>query len=134
MDPWLFLPIGYVFSVLIETPVLLLLLSSRHSLGTRLFAGWWLTACTYPIVILVLPQLFNPVENRFGYLLVAETFAPVAECTLFLLAFGKREEVGRWSMWQDMVAIVLANLASFGLGEWIYASGWFDWVAARLGA
>jgi hypothetical protein len=42
----------------------------------RLFAGAWLTACTYPVVWLVLPPLF---EERSLYLLAAETFAPVAE-------------------------------------------------------
>jgi hypothetical protein len=111
---WLFLPFGYLLSILIETPVLLIGLSPRHSLGRRLFAGVWLTACTYPVVILVLPPLLG-----FGsvYLLVAETFAPVAECALFWAAFGSREEAWRPSMWRDFAVITLANLASFGLGE-----------------
>jgi len=41
---WAFLPVGYLFSVLIETPVLLVGLSPRHPYGRRLFAGLWLTA------------------------------------------------------------------------------------------
>jgi hypothetical protein len=97
--------------------VLLLGLSWRHPLRRRLFAGVWLTMCTYPVVVLVLPQFFDPERQRAAYLAVAETFAPVAECTLFWLAFGKRQEWGRWSMWQDFAAITLANLASFGFGE-----------------
>jgi hypothetical protein len=133
MDPWLFLPIGYVFTIFVETPVLMLLLSSRHSLNTRLVAGIWLSACTYPVVVLVLPQVFDIANDRLTYLLVAETFAPLAECALFWLAFGKREEFGRWSWWQDMIAIVVANLASFGLGELIYASGAFEWLRDQLG-
>ena len=80
----------------------------------RLFAGVWLTSCTYPIVGIVLPALF---DNRVLYLAVAETFAPVAECVLFWLAFGNRAEWGRPSMWRDFAAIVTANLASFLIGE-----------------
>jgi hypothetical protein len=117
---WYFLPAGYLFSIAIETPVLLVGLSPRHSLGRRLFAGIWLTACTYPIVILVLPQLFDVAQARGLYLLVAETFAPVAECALFWLAFGSRKEAFRPSMWRDFAAVTLANLASFGLGEFVY--------------
>ena len=116
---WFFLPFGYLFSILIETPILLIGLSPRHPLGRRLFAGVWLTACTYPIVVLVLPLLFNLVEHRSLYLAVAETFAPLAECALFWAAFGTRAEWGRWSMWRDFLVITLANLASFGSGELI---------------
>jgi hypothetical protein len=118
LNPWTFLPIGYAFSVLIETPILLVGLSVRHSIRRRLFAGFWLTACTYPIVILVLPALMSSSPDlRWLYLLVAETFAPVAECTLFWVAFGERSEWGKMSMVRDLSVIVLANLASFGLGE-----------------
>jgi hypothetical protein len=121
---WRFLPLGYVFSILIETPVLLVGLSRRHSFKRKLFAGVWLTACTYPIVTLVLPLLFVN-STRTVYLIVAETFAPVAECALFWLAFGKEEDVGRPSMWRDFAAIVVANLASFVGGEVLNAYHWF---------
>lgn len=121
---WRFLPLGYLLTILIETPILVVGLSRRHPLKRKLFAGVWLTACTYPIVVLVLPLLFAP-DQRVSYLLVAETFAPVAECVLFWLAFGKLEEVGTRSMWRDFIAIIVANLASFGIGEVINASEWF---------
>ena len=121
-DLWHFFPIGYLFSILIETPVLLIGLSSRHPIKRRLFAGVWLTACTYPIVLLVLPMLFR---SRAPYLVVAETFAPVAECILFWLAFGRGEEVGKASMWRDFATIIVANLASFLGGEVLNAYGWF---------
>ena len=121
-DLWHFLTIGYPFSILIETPILLIGLSKQHPIKRRLFAGVWLTACTYPIVVLVLPMLF---ANRALYLVVAETFAPVAECILFRLAFGREEEVGRASMWRDFIAITVANLASFLGGEVLNAYGWF---------
>lgn len=136
--------LGYLLTVAVETPVLLVGLSRRHAVRARLFAGVWLSACTYPVVWLVLPPLF---PERPLYLLVAETFAPVAECALFWLAFvrgrspdrpkdivdeepdrleGGHQQVIRSSRAtiRDMAAIVVANLASFGVGELVYAVGW----------
>ena len=121
---WRFLPLGYLLSILIETPILLIGLSRRHPFRRKLFAGVWLTACTYPIVVLVLPLLFAP-DQRALYLVVAETFAPAAECVLFWLAFGNREEVGTRPMWRDFMAIIVANLASFSVGELLNAYRWF---------
>jgi hypothetical protein len=132
-DLWASLVPGYLFTIAVETPILLVGLSSRHSLARRLFAGVWLTACTYPIVILVLPLVFDPAEQRLLYVLVAETFAPLAECALFWAAFGQREEVGKWSMWRDLLAIALANLASFAIPEYLLPLlGWKglnEWLA-----
>ena len=51
------------------------------------------------------------------FLSVAETFAPLAECALFWLAFGKE------ATWRDFVVIVIANLASFLMGEVIFSYG-----------
>jgi len=121
---WRFLPLGYLLSILIETPVLLVGLSRRHSLRRKLLAGVWLTACTYPIVTLVLPLLLVD-RSRNLYLIVAETFAPVAECVLFWLAFGDSADVGKPSMWRDFATIVVANLASFLGGEVINSYHWF---------
>ena len=121
---WRFLPLGYLLTILIETPILLVGLSKRHSIKRKLLSGLWLTACTYPIVILVLPPLFES-SSRAVYLIVAETFAPVAECILFWLAYGQREDLGKRSMWRDFLAIVIANLASFGAGEVLNNYGWF---------
>ena len=120
---WRFLPLGYLFSILIEAPILFVGLSPRHSLRRRLFAGVWLTACTYPIVVLVLPLVFS--SSRTLYLIVAETFAPLAECALFWLAYGEAEQLGKASMWRDFSVIVVANLASFLGGEVVNAYGWF---------
>ena len=121
---WRFLPFGYLLTILIETPILLIGLSQRHSIRRRLVAGVWLTACTYPIVALVLPLLFDN-ASRATYLIVAEVFAPVAECVLFWLAYGDSEELGKVSMWRDSAAIIVANLASFLAGEALNAYGWF---------
>jgi hypothetical protein len=117
---WRFLPFGYLLTIAIETPILLVGLSARHPKRRRLVAGIWLTACTYPIVILVLPLLLIRYSPTL-YIVVAETFAPLAECLLFWLAFGTREK----SMWRDFAAIVIANLASFLIGEILNAWSWF---------
>jgi hypothetical protein len=115
----------YLLTVGIETAVLVVGLSRRHSWKRRVFAGAWLTACTYPIVWLVLPGLFS---ERWVYLLVAEVFAPVAECVLFWLAFVRGEPRNRRATIRDLTAVVLANLASFGVGEVIQQTRpeWFE--------
>src|SRR6267142_1221637 len=121
---WRFLLPGYLLTILIETPILCVGLSRRHPLSRKLLAGVWLTACTYPIVTLVLPLLLDS-SSRKVYLVIAETFAPVGECLLFWLAFGTRAEFGKRSMWRDFITIIVANLASFGIGEVLNAWGWF---------
>ena len=121
---WRFFPIGYLLTIAVETPILLLALSRHHPRKRKLLAGIWLTACTYPIVTLVLPLLMEN-YSRATYLLVAEVFAPLAECILFWLAFGSKSELGRATMWRDLAAIVTANLASFAVGEVLNARGWF---------
>ncbi len=136
---WRLLPIGYVLSVALEAPVLLVGLSWRHSLGRRLISAVWLTACTYPMVVLVLPQLiWRPLGDAgyWPYVAVAEIFAPAAECFLFWLAFWRgapnySPELPRYStktvrrdLVRDMGAIVAANLTSFLVGGWLL--WWFD--------
>jgi hypothetical protein len=121
---WFFLPFGYLLTILIETPVLLIGLSSKISFKQKLLCGVWLTACTYPIVVLVLPAIFFD-QSRALYLFVAEVFAPLAECLLFWLAFRGRHllETGGWV--RCFSAITIANLASFAVGEVLNAYGWF---------
>ena len=104
---------------MIEIPVLMFGLSRRHLWRDRLIAGFWLTACTYPIVVLVLPPLVWAPLGRGWYLVVAEIFAPLAECVLFRLAYG-RSKIAKEN-YRDYAVIILANLASFGLGELIHA-------------
>ena len=121
-NPWIFLLIGYLFTIAIETPILCVGLAPEHPLSHRLFAGVWLTACTYPIVVLVVPFWFD-VETEHGkYLLVAESIAHFGECALFWAAFGPLKQT-----WRDLTAVFGANLASFGLGELVYWwTGWYD--------
>lgn len=125
---WRFFVPGYLLTILIETPILLIGLSPRHSIKRRVFAGVWLTACTYPIVVLALPVVFRS-STRATYLIVAETFAPLAECALFWLAYGERELIGKVAMWRDFAAIIVANLASFIGGEILNAYGWWEFLS-----
>jgi len=120
---WRFLPIGYLITILIEAPILFLGLPRCFPRWQRIVAGVWLTACTYPIVVLALPLLMAEAP-RAQYLLVAEVFAPLAECVLFRLAFGHREGIGALAFRRSYAVIVVANLASFGLGEIVNAYGW----------
>ena len=120
---WHFLPLGYLLTVAIETPVLLFGLAPRHPASRRLLAGLWLTACTYPIVVLVLPVIFEGAP-RAAYILTAELFAPAAECALFLTAFPSRRDAAPPSAWRDCAVITAANLASFAAGELLAARGW----------
>ncbi len=121
---WLFLPIGYLTTILIETPILLLLLPRKLSFKQKLLCGIWLTACTYPIVVLVLPAIFMDYSRNL-YLLVAETFAPVGECLLFWLAFRGNNLLENNDWIRSFIAIILANLASFGIGEVLNYYQWF---------
>ena len=114
---WQFLPLGYLLTTAIEMPVLWLGLSRRHSPGDRIAAGLWLTAVTYPIVVVALPLALAPWRSQFACLACAETFAPLAECGLFYLAFIGRSAVDVRATRRDLAAIVIANLTSFGCGE-----------------
>ena len=119
---WRFLPLGYALTILLEMPVLLVGLSPQHSWRRKVFAGFWLTACTYPMVTLVLPLLLEERFGRIAYLTVAEIFAPLAECLLFWLAFYQGRSSGDISaekngnLLRDMLAITAANLVSFLIG------------------
>lgn len=104
---------GYLLTAAVETAVLLVGLSARHPVRVRLFAGAWLSACTIPVVWLVLPPLF---DDRRVYLLVAEAFAPLAEGLLFWWAFIRP---GRPAV-RDLLAVVAANLLSFAAGEVVW--------------
>ena len=125
-DLWFFLPAGYLLTILIETPILVLGLPSKLSLRQKLLCGIWLTACTYPIVVLVLPTIFFGMP-RWQYLAVAETFAPVAECAIFWLAFRSKRLLEGADWIRSFAAIIIANLASFGLGEVLNYYQWFGW-------
>lgn len=121
---WFFLPIGYLVTILIETPVLLVGLSPKLSLKQKLLCGVWLTACTYPIVVLVLPALLFDYSRNL-YLLIAESFAHFGECVIFWLAFRGREDFGTSDWIRSFIAILLANFASFSIGEILNYYHWF---------
>ena len=117
---WFYLVVGYVLTVAVELPILVVGLGTEHSLRRKLAAGFWLTACTYPVVVLALPPLlWSPSwGSRWLYLIVAESFAALGECGLFRAAFDRLSK-------RDVVAIVLANLSSFAMGEILCGLGWW---------
>ena len=121
---WYFLPIGYLTTILIETTVLSFLLSPKLNLKQKILCGIWLTACTYPIVVLVLPTLLGSISWAL-YLAVAETFAPLGECFFFWLAFRGKEDFEQKDWIRSFIAIIVANLTSFGIGEILNYYRWF---------
>jgi hypothetical protein len=105
---------GYLLTIAVEIPVLCWLLSKEHSLRRRVFAGLWLTACSYPFVIFVFPTWFD--ENQYlQYVITSELLAPVSECILFWLAYLRRSPAER-SVRRDLMSIIAANLCSFLTG------------------
>lgn len=121
---WIFLPVGYLTTILIEISILVFGLSPKLSLKEKLLCGVWLTACTYPIVVLVLPAIFLD-SSRTAYLIVAETFAPLGEIFFFWLAFRGKGRLENNDFVRCFAAIVIANLASFGIGEIFNHYRWF---------
>ncbi len=120
---WVFLPLGYLTTVMIEVPVLAIGLSHHHPMRRRVVAGIWLTACTYPIVVLVMPIAFGidlSSQRYWLYIIVAESFAPAAECALFAYVFHTRDawrdRDRRKGLWRDFGAIFVANILSYGAG------------------
>ena len=109
---WAWLVPGYVLTVAIEVPILLAGLDVRHGWRRRVAAGLWLTAVTYPVVVVALPLLLWPRAPYLVYLAVAESFAIAAECALFARVFGG---TGR-----DLRVVGTANVASAAAGL-----GWF---------
>ena len=121
---WLFFPIGYLLTIAIETPFLIFGLSPKLSLKQKLLCGIWLTACTYPVVVLVLPAAMQDF-SRSAYLAVAESFAHFGECVIFWLAFRGRTDFETKDWIRSFIAILLANFASFMIGEVLNSYSWF---------
>jgi hypothetical protein len=113
----------FVFTITVETLVLLAGLSKRHSISRRFAAGVWLSACTYPLLWMVLPVFLPPERNLALYLAVGESFVPVAECALFWQVFQRGRDFNHSELWRDWTVIFIANLASFGLGELVWSFG-----------
>jgi len=119
---WLQLLMSYGLTVVIESPILMVALSWAHPWRHRLFAGVWLTSCSYPVIALVLPYFISTAESWPTYVVAAEVFAPVFECFLFWLVFDRPRTCARAMLGRDFGAIIVANLTSFGLGTLL--SGW----------
>lgn len=119
IDPaelWRFLPGGFLATVAIELPILMLGLSARHPWRRRVAAAVWLTACTYPCVVLVFPLVVPPAWGPGAALVAAEVFAFTAEVLLFRGVWGGGD---RRADFRDAAAIVAANAASCLTGIWL---------------
>lgn len=110
---------GYLTTVSVEVPILLVLLSARHGVKRTIVAALWITLCSYPLVVLTLPSFFPPTRSRLLYYAAAESTAITIEVVLFLCVFGQpggsrnlTPQRGR-----DCFAIILANASSFLVGE-----------------
>jgi hypothetical protein len=116
-----FLIPGFLVTITIETPILLLLLTARHNWRDRITAGVLLTACTYPIVVLVMPQLLWQFFGHTIYIAIAETFAPTAECAIFYFAWIRPTQPPPHTRdtLQDFAAITIANLTSWLGGSYL---------------
>ncbi len=127
---WLLVICGYLLTVSIEIPILLTGMARKHGVRETIVNGLFLTGVTYPIVVMVLPAAFSAmgIDNRVLYLAVAESFAPIAEVLFFRFLVGKRLMS---SIDRDAVVIVIANLASFLLGE-AGLSRWLTETIARM--
>jgi hypothetical protein len=127
---WLLVICGYLLTVSIEIPILLTGMARKHGVRETVINGLFLTGFTYPVVVMVLPAAFSAmgIDNRVLYLAVAESFAPIAEVLFFRFLIGKRLMS---SIDRDAVVIVIANLASFLLGE-AGLSRWLTETIARM--
>lgn len=108
---------AWVATIVIETAVLAVLLSPRHGWWVRLFAGAWLSACTLPVVWLVLPDVLPAALSSAAVIAVAEVFAPLAECGLFWWACIRPRPRNASATVRHWTAIIVANLSSFAIGE-----------------
>ncbi len=125
---WLVLILGYLLTVLIEIPILIVGLPRKYPITETIVNGLLLTAITYPVVIMVLPAIFTGmgIENRLLFLAVAESFAPITEVLFFRYLIG-RPLAGQLD--REAAVIVVANLMSFLLGE-AGLSQWI-WITAK---
>jgi hypothetical protein len=124
---WLLLIFGYIVTVLVEIPILIVGFQRKYTIAETIVNGLLLTAITYPVVIMVLPAMFTEmrIESRALYLAVAESFAPITE-VLFFRYLTDRPLAGRLD--RDAAVIVIANLTSFLLGE----AGLSQWIGTTV--
>lgn len=127
MHPVRMAVVGYILSVIIEVPVLILGLSNSYKLKEKIVAGFWLTACTYPSVCWVFPSF---IPDAMILNVVREAFAALGECLLFWIAFVKLTDLTSLVK-RDLLVVGIANILSFLFGEVLKRTGaiWtiLDW-------
>ncbi|WP_291988558.1 hypothetical protein [Luteitalea sp.] len=121
---WRWVPLGFVLTVALELPVLLVGLSPwgrsrwraappHPTVGQRGAAAVWLTAVTYPIVAVALPLVLWPRAPYAIYVGVAEAFAITGECLLYRKVWGGTRS--------DLVVVAMANVVSATVGMLVTA-------------
>jgi len=136
MAQWYYhaLVVDFVVAMVLMTACMALIfalgLSRRHSVKSRIAAAAWLSSCTVPVVLLVIPHFLPVIWHWLGAwsdiasLLVLD----VAACLLFWLVFGNRSQLGKWSMYRDLISVGSALLLSVvatrmfieDFGRWLY--------------
>ena len=116
---WFYLVVGYVLTVIVELPILVVGLGTEHSLRRKIAAGFWLTACTYPVVVLV----YRPCSGPLPGVRDGSTFPSPSHSRRSANAVCSGG-IDRLSQ-RDVVAIVVANLSSFAMGEILGGWGWW---------
>jgi hypothetical protein len=119
---WVFLIIGYLATVAIEAPVLIAGLSTQRSRQARIAAAFWLTACTYPVVVLTLPAIAGSSNDWVTSLLLAEVVVACGKSCSGGMMCG-RQLIG--GPQRDDLVILVANILSAALGQWLLT----DWLA-----
>ena len=106
---------AFVLTLAVEVPVVVLLLRRAGMPPARAFA-WAVFAnlSTHPVVWFVIPQLLD--VGTPGYTAVAETWAVLAEATLYWLA------VVDLGVRRSLLVAVVANAASWAAGHLVAAA------------
>jgi hypothetical protein len=109
---------AWALTVLLEGLVLWFALAQHHSPRTRLFAAAWLSSCTLPLVHFGFPALRSWGVSNVTWVAVAEVFAPLAECALFVVVVAPATSgaAAHTATRRDLAAIVVANVVSFSAG------------------
>lgn len=119
---WLFLAIGYLATVTIEIPVLILCMSPEIANRQKVELGLLLTAFSYPVVILVLPLVLSAchIGKPTHQIAIIECYAALAEVALFRFCMHQKL-LSRPD--RNAAAVVLANVCSFTIGA-LFLSDW----------
>lgn len=114
------LSLGFVLFIGIESSILIACLRKQYAKTQLIFAGVWLTFCTYPVINLLLATLLG--HTPFYYAISA-LMAPLVEFILFWIAFESDRRFFDARLLHALFAIATANIASFTCGLILHMLG-----------